>query len=230
MPFQFKKSESPEKALRRVCRERIGAARKRLRQDDQSAGIHDARREIKKLRALFRLAREESGRGAYRKSVKSLRKAARHLAAPRDARVILKAFEKLTGNDAPQFPEIEQALRRHYRRAARRFQKKDFISAADKILRKVNRRAGHLKTGASGWAAIGPGLKSCYARGRKACALARLKPLPENLHHWRKHVKNLSYYSQLLHPAWPPEMRAMTDDWELLGAKLGEDHDLFLLA
>ncbi len=52
MPFQFKKKESPAKAVRRVFRERIGAARQRLREGGRPAAIHDVRREIKKLRDL----------------------------------------------------------------------------------------------------------------------------------------------------------------------------------
>jgi CHAD domain-containing protein len=229
MPFRFKKSESPAKAVRRVTRERIGVARERLRDGDHSAAIHDVRREIKKLRAVFRLARGEGGQGRYRKSVKALRAAAGYLAAPRDARVMLKAFEKLTGRDARRFAAIEKMLRKHSRRETRRFQKNNFITAADRILRKIERRVGGLKIKSSGWSAIEPGLKESYSRGREACVLVRRKPVPENFHDWRKHVKNLWYYFQLLRPAWPAEARAMTDELELLAGQLGEDHDLFLL-
>ena len=116
MAFHFKKSESPAKAVRRVCRERVGAALKRLRQPGRPAAIHNVRREIKKLRALFRLVRGEIGRGVYRKGAKALREAADSLTAPRDARVILKAFEKLTGRSARRFAGIEKALRRNCRR------------------------------------------------------------------------------------------------------------------
>lgn len=229
MPFHFKKSESPAKAVRRVTRERISVARERLRNGDHPAAIHEVRREIKKLRAIFRLARGGVGPGRHRKSMKALRTAAGYLAAPRDARVMLKAFENLVGNDAQRFAAVEGLLRKHCRRETRRFQKTDFIAVADRILGKVERRVGGLKFKSSGWAAIEPGLKESYQRGRKAFTLVRRKPLPENLHDWRKHVKNLWYYFQLLRPAWPADMRAMTDDLEWLAGRLGEDHDLFLL-
>ena len=228
MPFEFKRKESPAKAVRRVCRERIGAARERLREGGHSEVIHDVRREIKKLRAIFRLARGQGG-GAYRKSVKALREAAGYLAASRDARVMLKAFEKLTQGRARRFVEIEKALRKHSRREIRRFERKKSISVADELLRKIGRRVRDLKIRSSGWAAIEPGLKQSYFRGREAYALARRNPSPEHFHDWRKHAKGLWYYLQLLRPAWRPEMRAMTDDFERLGGQLGEDHDLFLL-
>lgn len=229
MSFCFKKSESPAKSVRRVSCERISVARERLREGSQSAAIHDVRREIKKLRAMFRLARGERKRGKDRKIVKSLREAAGNLAATRDARVMLKAFEKLTGSDTRLFAEIEGLLRRHCRREARRFQRNDFVAALDRILRKIERRVGGLKIKASGWAAIEPGLKDSYARSWKAFALARRKPLSENFHEWRKHAKNLRYYFQLLRPAWSAELRAMTDEMELLGRRLGDEHDLALL-
>ena len=229
MPFQFKRRESPAEALRRVSRERIGAARDRLREGGHSAAIHDVRREIKKLRAIFRLARARDGAGRYRKSVKALRMAAGCLAAPRDARVMLKAFVKLAGTQAPRFGQIEKALRKHCRRETRRFVKKKAVSMADRLLRKINRRVGDLKIESSGWAAIEPGVNQACSRGRQAFAKVRRKPSPEHFHEWRKHVKILWYYFQLLRPAWRPEVRALAGDFELLAAQLGEDHDLFLL-
>jgi len=229
MPFRFKKSESPAAGVLRVCRERIGAALGGLRKGGRPAAVHGVRKEIKKLRALFRLVRGEIGRGAYRKGAKALREAAGSLTAPRDARVMLKAFKKLAGRDAGKFAGIEMALRKNWRQETRRFRKKDSAAAAGRILRKTGRRVGDLKIAAAGWAAIEPGLKQSYRRGREACRLARKQPSPENFHDWRKHVKDLWHYFCLLYPAWPAEARAFTDELELLGAHLGEDHDLFLL-
>ena len=229
MPFHFKKSESPAKAVRRVCRERIGAALVRLRKSRHPAAVHGVRREIKKLRALFRLVRGEIGRGVYRKGAKALREAAGSLTAPRDARARLKAFETLAGGGAPRFAGIEQALRINARREAERFRKDDSLKRAERLLRKTDRRVDDLKIEAAGWAAIEPGLKESYRRGREACRLARQRPSPKNFHDWRKHVKDLWHYCRLLYPAWPAETRAMTDELELLGGRLGEEHDLFLL-
>ena len=203
MPFRFKKSESPAKAVRRVCRERVGAALGRLRKPDSPAAVHGVRKEIKKLRALFRLVRAEIGRGVYRKGAKALREAADSLTAPRDARVMLKVFGKLAGRDARKFAGIEKALRKNCRQESRRFRKKDSAAAADRILRKTSRRVGELKIKAVGWAAIEPGLKESYRRGREACRLAGQQPSPENFHDWRKHVKDLWHYFCLLYPAWP---------------------------
>ena len=229
MPFRFKKSESPAQGVRRVCRERIGAARERLREGGHPAAIHDVRREIKKLRAIFRLVRAAVGRGTYRKGARALREAADYLAAPHDARVTLKAFEKLTGRSARRFGGIEGALRIIARREAERFGKDDSLGRAERLLRKTDRRVDDLKIKAAGWSAIGTGLKKSYRRGREACRRVHQQPSSENIHDWRKHVKDLWHYFCLLYPAWPAEGRARTDELELLGAQLGNDHDLSLL-
>ena len=229
MPFRFKKSESPARGVRRLCRERVGAALKRLRQPGRPSAVHGARKEIKKLRAIFRLVRAAIGRGIFRKGTKALRDAADSLAAPRDARVMLKAFEKLAGRQTRRFAGIESALRKNARGEGERLRKADSLKRAERLLRKMDRRVDDLKIKAAGWSAIKPGLKESYRRGREAFRFALKQPSPENFHDWRKHVKDLWHYFCLLYPAWPAERRAFTDELELLGGQLGEDHDLFLL-
>jgi CHAD domain-containing protein len=229
MPFRFKKSESPAKALRRVCRERVGAALDCLQRPGHPAAVHGARKEIKKLRALFRLMRDEISVRTYRKGVKALRAAAGSLAATRDARVMLKAFEKLAGRTAGRYPHIEKALGKHARQEARRFRKDDSVSLAERMLRKTQRRVGSLKIKLTGWAAMAPGLKQSYQQGQAACRLAHKKAAPENFHDWRRHVKDLWFYFCLLRPICPAATQSSADDLERLALQLGEDHDLFLL-
>ena len=117
---------------------------------------------------------------------------------------------------------------RHARREARQFRRADSVALAERLLRKTRRRMGDLKIKATGWAAIEPGLKQSYQRGRDDCRLVRKQLAPEHFHGWRKHVKDLWYYFCFLRPALPAA-RAVTDELEMLGEQLGEDHDLFLL-
>jgi CHAD domain-containing protein len=230
MPFHFKKSESPAKAVRRVCREHLGEALECLRKSRHSAAIHGVRKEIKKLRALIRLVRGGISRGDYRKTEDALRRAADQLAAPRDARVMLQAFEQLAGGEsARRFPKILKALQKNCRREARRFRDEDSVAIAKKRLQKISRRCAKLKIEASGWAAIEPGLQESYRRGRQACELARRQPTSENFHEWRKHAKNFWHQLRLVCPAWPAAARVLTDRLEQLGELLGEEHDLSLL-
>jgi len=230
MPFHFKKSDSPARAVRRVCREHIGEALACLRKSRHSAAIHGVRREIKKLRAIIRLVRGGIGRGDYRKTEDALRRAADRLAAPRDAQVMLQAFGQLAGGPAARrFPEILKALQKNRRREARRFQDGDSIAVAKKCLQKTYRRWARLKIKASGWSAIEPGLRESYRQGRLACEAARRQPSAEHFHEWRKQVKNFWHQLRLLCPAWPAAARVLTDRLEKLGDLLGEEHNLALL-
>jgi CHAD domain-containing protein len=230
MPFHFKRTESPARGVRRVCRERIGVALEHLRKGDRPAVVHSVRKEIKKLRALFRLVRGEIGRGDYQKSTKALRKAADCLAAARDARVMFRAFEKLAGRPASRrFPEVRKVLLQNCHHESRRFRSRHSVALAGGILKKTGRRVRGLKIKTPGWAVIEPGLRQSYRRGQEACRLIHQEPSPEHFHEWRKRVKDLWYYFCLLSPAWPPPLRAWTDDLELLGGLLGDDHDLFML-
>ncbi len=180
MRFQIKESELPAKALRRICRERVAVALDYLRESERPAAVHGARKEIKKVRALFRLLRGEISAGKYRRGVKALRAAADCLAARRDARVMLRAFRKLAGRDAGKYGTVERDLKKHARREARRFRQDHSLAVAGRWLRRTQRRVGKLKINLAGWAAIAPGLKASYQRGREACRLVQRRPEAEN--------------------------------------------------
>jgi CHAD domain-containing protein len=229
MPFCFKKSESIEKAVRRVCDERVRKAREWLEKPRRPSAIHNVRKEIKKLRALLRLVRGEIGREDYLKAVKALRGAAERLALARDARVIFRALEKLAEDPAKQFPKLFKFLRKNWRRETRRLRQGEALPEAERVFRKLGQRLRKLKLKCAGWSAVGPGLNQTYERAQELFVQAVRRPIPENLHAWRKQVKNLWYELQLLCPEWSESTREMVDELEALGEGLGDDHDMVLL-
>ncbi len=229
MAFHFKKTELPAKAVRRVCRERIDAALEELRRGKGHGAVHEVRREIKKLRAIFKLVRIEISPEVYRKGSRALRKAAGTLTGPRDAYATLGTFKKLAGRAAHRFGGIEKALHKNCRREMRLYRRKGSGTTAGRILKKTERRVDELKIRAIGWGAIEPGLELCYHGCQESFQLARKHPTAENLHDLRKKAKDLWYYFRLLCPAWPAELRRMMEELEKLGAILGEDHDLVML-
>jgi CHAD domain-containing protein len=229
MPFHFKINEPPVKAFRRICHDQIGAARRRLRKSSHGAAVHGVRKDIKKLRALLRLVREEISADTYHKAVKFLRQAADCLAATRDARVRLQAFKRLTRGSTKRFAGINAALRKHALRETRRFRDERSASLVEQALRKADRRIAHSKIQATGRAMMEVGLKKCHRRSWAGCQLAGRKPLPENFHKWRKHVKDLRYYYGLLHLNRTLAEHAMESGLKRLAERLGEHHDLVML-
>ena len=234
MGFRFKKKESVAKAVRRLCCERLDVALKNLEGQTRFEAVHNVRREIKKLRALLRLMRQEVGKNVYRKRTKALREVAKLLTALRDARVKMDAFNSLTTQfrrklPAQPFPAIQGALHKNCLEQENKLFKGRSIASARKILRDLKQRLENLKVESAGWTAICPGLKASYYRGREVFRAVRREASPENFHQWRKRVKDLWFQLRLLGPAWPRELRAEARELEILGEILGDDHDLFLL-
>jgi CHAD domain-containing protein len=58
----------------------------------------------------------------------------------------------------------------------------------------------------------------------------RANPSVEGLHEWRKRVKDLWYHHTLLRSLWPPVMQVVGDEAHELADRLGDDHDLAMLA
>ena len=102
--------------------------------------------------------------------------------------------------------------------------------SVSRLVQKLARQFGSLRLKESGWAALAPGIKRSYRDGRRGYQAARdAGRRPEELHAWRKRVKDLYYQVGLLRPIWPEQMAAIEAKLEHLAECLGEDHDLFLL-
>src|SRR6201997_2547539 len=115
MPFCFKRKESVAKAVWRLCCERADEALNCLHCENHLDGVHNVRREIKKLRAILRLLRSGIQKRNRQKIANELRDVASHLATMRDAHVMLNAFDELTKHfncqlSARPFHEIKKVL------------------------------------------------------------------------------------------------------------------------
>ncbi len=206
MAGSFKISEEPLIAVRRICNERIKFARRKLPHTGQADAVHAVRKEIKKLRALIDLVREDMDRSAYRQAKKSLRWVADTLAVSRDARVILNAFDDLARSKSHQFSPIRKHLRERCRHALRQLAKRDFSGRADERLRNVKRHLCCLKQPNSGWMTIQAGVARSYQRGRQCFHQVVDNPSAENLHAWRKAVKQIENQLRLICPKWPQKI------------------------
>src|SRR2546430_1303607 len=83
-------------ALARVARGRIRHALGQLDDGhDPDKAVHEARKDMKKLRALVRLMRPELGGKAYRRENARFREVARSLSGVRDAKAMLEALDAL---------------------------------------------------------------------------------------------------------------------------------------
>ncbi|MGH7941880.1 MAG: CHAD domain-containing protein [Limisphaerales bacterium] len=228
MSFRFKRNETVTKAARRLCRERLDQAMEML----ETGAVHDARKQIKKLRAILRLVRSGIGRTAYEEATGDLREAAGRLNPMRDAQARLTALGKLAKRSKGQFPRsILPKLQNSLRQSCKTEENKwgETVNSVKRYLFAARQQLGSLKVKPNSWKTLGPGLKKIYGRGRKALALAEREPSPEHFHDWRKRVKDLANQLQLLCAARSGKIKPCMADLKHLGHLLGDDHDLFML-
>ena len=80
-----------------------------------------------------------------------------------------------------------------------------------------------------GWPALLPGLKRIYRQGFDAFRVAEADPRDENLHEWRKRVKDLWYALDMLQPVRPTYTKGRAEQAHGLADALGDDHDFAVL-
>jgi CHAD domain-containing protein len=230
MSYGLTFNETPADAVERVRREQLEAAAEVLRDgDDPVEAIHDARKRIKKTRALLRLARPGLTKAQFRRRNRALRDTGRGMSANRDADVLAETVELLAERFTGQYPKtffagVKRPLATHAR-ALRR--EADAGAHADTLSGLAQDR---WPLGALDADALADSLRRTYVRGREAFATADREPTVTNLHEWRKRVKDLWYQERLLEDTWPGIMKAQAKEAKRLSKLLGEDHDLAVLA
>src|ERR671929_1828085 len=94
--YRLKEGEPLRDEIARVARGRIDNAIDELSGKTDSTpveAVHEARKDMKKLRALLRLTRGELGEQVYSRENACFRDAARELAGQRDADVMLETLK-----------------------------------------------------------------------------------------------------------------------------------------
>ena len=96
MAYVLKRSESVPEGIRRMALEEIDSAASELskRRRDRDEAIHEARKNIKKVRALLRLVQPELGDTYYQES-SYLRDVGRKLSLFRDAGAVIEILDSL---------------------------------------------------------------------------------------------------------------------------------------
>src|SRR5215207_1432513 len=234
--YRLKKGEPVPEGIARIAVGRIDHALDGLRGKTDSTpeeAVHEARKDMKKLRALLRLVRGELGDETYRRENESFRDTAAELAGVRDADVMLSTLgglEKRYGADLPAdiAGGLRQALEVHHG-ATTGEGRDEAAKLAVERLRQARKRVDHWPLERDGFEPVEEGLRRIYRQGRRGFESARRDPSAEHLHEWRKRVKDLWYHCSILERAWPPVMAALADEAHELSDRLGDDHDLAIL-
>jgi len=238
--YHLKRQESAAEGLRRVARGRTAKAAERLREaggGDLADSIHGARKDLKKLRAVLRLLRDQLGKKSYRAQNRRYRDAGRLLSDSRDAEVKVETLDDLEQRFGDEFPS---AVAEPWRRDLERERYAAVADAGGELAERIERAAKEIDAGRDeiaawslgkdSWKLVEPGMLEAYAKGREALAEVRKEPSAERVHEWRKRAKDFWYQLRILRELWPEVLGETADQAHDLADLLGDHHDLAVLA
>ena len=237
--YRLREGEPVPKGIARIARGRIDHALDELGGKTESSAaeaVHEARKDMKKLRALVRLVRGELGDTIHRRENVAFRDAGQLLSGVRDSDVMVATLDdleeryadELGGDGTGPAGDLRQVLEAHRIRTGGGG-RGEAADSASRALRTARRRIGRWPLEHEGFEAVADGFERIYRRGRRDFRTARSQPTTENLHEWRKRVKDLWYHLDLLRNGWPAVMKALASEAHELSDRLGDDHDLAVL-
>ena len=233
MAFRLKLREPLPEGLKRVFCEQIDSALHLCQNPAKQRGVtvHEVRKHLKKLRAAMRLAIGAVGKNCHAQEDRCVRDIGRLVSDLRDAQVRLQTFSHLRDKAAKnsihqRFPRTEELLvleRDSFSAAFAGWQQQ-----AIPQLENVKTCCG-VATDGLNWKQICNAVCKTYRRGQRALVETIDDPDAENLHAWRKRVKDVWYQLRILQPLNRTVLEEMAHDAEVLSELLGSEHDLDFL-
>lgn len=236
MAFKLHQRKHIEDELRNTACRQLRRGSEALKQRDARAigtSIHEARRSVKKARAVVKTLRD-AGADVPRKDRRRLRKASRELSGLRDSAAIVDTFLRLRKRYPKRLAEHTYGILRRALLEAR--ERGEGSARRDGILNHVASQLDKTQANAKRWKspaldvpALIDVVALSYRRSRRAMKRARQTHRPATLHGWRKELKTLWYQLRLVKPL-TPGVGPLVADVKRLETELGEDHNLVVLA
>jgi CHAD domain-containing protein len=225
----LREDESVSKGLNRLVRKQLRSAVERLTSDASDEAIHDARKRIKKVRAVLHLAGTDLGGD---RALKRLRRGSHALSPLRDMDAMIEAARTLgTGRSAGQTTlagVINRQLTTEKARLNTTARRDEAREDAARALDRLRRDAGDWHWKHIDDSLLTKAITRCYKRARNTMQDARTERQEERFHKWRKRVKTLWYALRLLEDR-APSLRRSIADLKRLETWLGDDHNLLVL-
>ena len=241
MSYKFKLNETYASGFHRIASRQIERVAQCLdAADDVHEGVHEARKTLKRLRALVSLYRGMIDEQVYRDLDRRFRDIARALAGTREIQAMLDSIDQLEPirpNSKPR--PVLMALRmdlaaRREVLTARSAQPGTAVALLRRDLDAAACLLGQVDISRDDFGAIRGGLERTYRGARRWQARAYAgKPdmveTSETFHEWRKRLQRHWRHMQLLTQAWPQYMRARAQLTHTIAETVGQEHDLGLL-
>ncbi|MBB3951676.1 CHAD domain-containing protein [Aureimonas jatrophae] len=237
MAYRLDPTAPLDAEIRRIAGEQIDRAVGDLagHGEDESA-VHEARKRMKKLRALVRLARGARPDFARDENAR-YRDAAKGVGGARDRVALIEALDGLAERFADESPRLFAKARRTLEERRDRA-----LGSNGDLAARAAETADALRAGRSrldGFTlphsakrqrdALAAGLAHNLSQARRDRRAVRRHGTAETFHDLRKRIKYLGHHLRLLEPVWPGVLQAMREDADLAAEHLGRDHDYAVL-
>lgn len=211
----------------RLLHEQMASAENALRGTPDADATHDARRHLKRARAMLRLLDGELSGPAARADA-ALRAAGRHLSESRDATVLVATIDALLElRPLPATANALRAWRQMLHAAGDAIVDAETLAVARDALQQAVQAATGLTV--NGDTVVWAGFEASYREGRRALRRARARPTANRLHTLRKALKHHVYQLRVLRPLWPTMLGAVHDEADRAAELLGLHHDCAVL-
>jgi len=212
-------------------------------EDQFGRAIHDARKSIKRVRALLRLVRFELPQDIYRYEDNAMRNTARLVSDVRSSSGVVESAELISGIYGEFLAEGtfgETLHRLSQRRDITQLRALEDPNMVGRVVRNLERAYHRYSSWPTdpdarevygvgirdNFTAIGPGLHDTYGRGRREMVAAFTRSSSHGFHQWRKRAKYFRHQMEFLVPLWPEVIVGTAVTLNQLGEVLGEDQDL----
>jgi len=234
MPYCLKRQRSVASEVRRLAEKQLGLAIAELRtigdrRSDQR--IHEARRHVKKVRAMLRLVQPAIGDRGHAIN-RRLRAASRLLGPIADGRAVVGTFLRAGHRDRAWQRTLQAIQAALVQRAARidgQAERDRVLPIVTRLLRAERRRVAGWTLNAGGFDAVAPGLEKSVRRARKAMNRSLRHLSGHEYHVWRRRVKDLWFQVRLLEARCGDGLSDDERTLEALDDCLGEYHNVLLL-
>ena len=224
MAYRLELGDGVAHSLRKVAREQLEAAAEELRRRRGPRRGGARRAQAAEEDAVGAAARPPGhAQAEFQAENRALRDAGRALSGARDADVMVETVEKL-GRALRRIAALRAATRN---RLAKRPGPSAIPPSTPILCARWPRAPTAGRSRAMWWSRAS--VVRTRAAGRRS-QIADRDPTAENLHEWRKRVKDLWYQQRLLQQAWPAVLKAEAAEAKALSKLLGDDHDLAVLA
>lgn len=237
MSYRLENNETLSFGLKRIVLELIDNSVFNFSKGNGSFNedVHESRKNFKKIRTVFRLIRSQIGKESFRLENSFYRDSGRLLSDLRDSTVLISTFEKLIKNSELEMSNFDFSvfknflIEKHRSISASKNKKSQVINSLSTDLLLARSRVFDWPITGDNFKIIKPGFRNIYELGQDHMYTVFDEAIKENVHEWRKRVKDLWYSMRVLINLWPEIMSPLVLLLGKLSDLLGDTNDLFLL-